>query len=164
MTWPEDLDRTLELPPESLDDLAPLGAAGAGPAVPRPERIQTVSLPLPLEERSRDDGQRAEDEHDRQIARELASRRLSIERREQRHRHTIERADQRHHHEQRLARRRQEARIVGAMLALVLASGVAWILMPDVQAAQIVFSTCFGAIGGYLGARSRGRGDREAGV
>ncbi|MCH9688541.1 MAG: hypothetical protein K0V04_44330 [Deltaproteobacteria bacterium] len=162
MSRPDDLERTLELPPEPVDDLAPLSEERPGPAQPRPDRFQTVSCPPPLEERSRDGNEREEDEHDRQIARELASRRLSIARREQRHRHTIERAEQRHRHEYRLQRRRQEARIVAAMLMLVVASGLAWITMPAVDAAQIVFTTCFGAIAGYLGARSRGRTEREA--
>ena len=96
MSRADDLDRTQELPPEPLDDLAPLQSTDSTP-VPRPERIQTISLPLPLDELSSDDV-----EHDRMIARELASRRMSIARREQRHRHSIERAEQRHRHEQRL--------------------------------------------------------------
>ncbi|MCA9650067.1 MAG: hypothetical protein H6712_18195 [Myxococcales bacterium] len=154
MSRADDLDRTQELPPEPLDDLAPLQSTDSTP-VPRPERIQTISLPLPLDELSSDDV-----EHDRMIARELASRRMSIARREQRHRHSIERAEQRHRHEQRLLRRRQEARIVAAVLVLVVASGLAWILLPAAEAAQIVFTTSFGAVAGYLGARSR-RDERQ---
>ena len=154
MSRADDLDRTQELPPEPLDDLAPLQSTDSTP-VPRPERIQTISLPLPLDELSS-----ADVEHDRMIARELASRRMSIARREQRHRHSIERAEQRHRHEQRLLRRRQEARIVAAVLVLVVASGLAWILLPAAEAAQIVFTTSFGAVAGYLGARSR-RDERQ---
>lgn len=147
----EELDRTLELPPETLDDLDDLETTSAGPAQPRPERIQTVSRPLPLE----DEGALAEDEQGRQIQRELASRRLSIARREQRHRHALQAAEQRHRHEQRLLRGRQEARIVAGVLLLVVTSGLAWITMPATDAAQIVFTTSFGAVAGYLGARSR---------
>ena len=154
MSRADDLDRTQELPPEPLDDLAPLQSTDSTP-VPRPERIQTISLPLPLDELSANDVA-----HDRMIARELASRRMSIARREQRHRHSIERAEQRHRHEQRLLRRRQEARIVAAVLVLVVASGLAWILLPAAEAAQIVFTTSFGAVAGYLGARSR-RDERQ---
>lgn len=149
MSTPVDLDRTQELPPESLDDLAPLQVSGSEPE-PRRQREQTISLPRPLDEWSSDDVS-----HDRQIARELASRRMSIARREQRHRHTLERAEQRHRHEQRLLRRRQESRIVAAVLVLVVASGLAWILMPVAEAAQIVFTTSFGAVAGYLGAKKR---------
>ncbi|MEX1365202.1 MAG: hypothetical protein AB1Z98_18890 [Nannocystaceae bacterium] len=149
MTWPEDPDRTQELPPETLDDLAPLAIRGSAPQ-PRQQRTQTVSLPLPLDDRSWDEA-----EQERQIARELASRRLSIARREQRHRHAVERAEQRHRHDQRLQRRRQEGRIVAAVLVLVVTSGLAWILVPAAEAAQIVFTTSFGAVAGYLGARSK---------
>jgi hypothetical protein len=145
-----ELDRTLELPPETLDDLDDLGSTVTGPIQPRPERIQTISRPMPLE----DVGASA-DEHHLRIARELASRRLTIERREQKHRHAIEEAEQRHRHEQRLARGRQEARIVGSVLLLVVLSGLAWITLPGTDAAQIVFTTSFGAVAGYLGARSR---------
>lgn len=138
-----------------IDDLAPLRCTDAEPQ-PRPPRAQTVSVPPPLDERSSDDV-----EFDRQISRELASRRLTIARREQRHRHAIELAEQRHRHEQRLSRRRQEARIVGAVLMLVVASGFAWITMPLAEAAQIVFTTSFGAVAGYLGARTRERDNRR---
>lgn len=155
---PDDLDRTLELPPETLDDLDDLEAAVAGPAQPRPERIQTVSRPLPLEVEDDDD-----EEQERQIARELASRRLSIARREQRHRHNLQLAEQRHRHEQRLLRGRQEARIVAGVLLLVVTSGLAWITMPSTDAAQIVFTTSFGAVAGYLGARSRRSDDHGPG-
>ncbi|MEM7158921.1 MAG: hypothetical protein AAF799_39150 [Myxococcota bacterium] len=155
MTKPFDPERTQELPPEPLDDLAPLQSTGSEP-VPRPPRTQTISLPPPLEERSS-----ANVEHDRQLERELASRRMSIARREQRHRHNIERADQRHRHEQRLQRRRQEARIIGSVLLLVVTSGLAWIVMPGADAAQMVFTTSFGAAAGYLGARNRGREDKN---
>jgi hypothetical protein len=147
----EQLDRTLELPPETLDDLDDIEITAAGPAQPRPQRIQTLSRPLALE----DDGAAEDEEHGRQIARELASRRLSIARREQRHRHELQLAEQRHRHEQRVQRSRQEARIVGGVLLLVVASGLAWITMPGLDAAQIVFTTSFGAVAGYLGARSR---------
>ncbi len=150
------LDRTLELPPETLDDLDEIEISLAGPAQPRPERIQTVSRPLSLEEESSLD-----DEQGRQIARELASRRLSITRREQRHRHELEQAEQRHRHEQRVLRSRQETRIVVSVLLLVVASGLAWIMLPATDAAQIVFTTSFGAVAGYLGARSRRGEDGE---
>lgn len=146
----EELERTLELPPETLDDLDELESASAGPAQPRQQRRQTVSRPL-LE----DDEQDEQNEQERQIARELASRRLSITRREQRHRHALQLAEQRHRHEQRLLRGRQEARIVAGVLLLVVTSGLAWITLPSTDAAQIVFTTSFGAVAGYLGARSR---------
>jgi uncharacterized membrane protein len=144
------LDRTQELPPETLDDLDDLEINVAGPAQPRPDRIQTISRPLALEDESSID-----DEQGRQIARELASRRLSIARREQRHRHELEQAEQRHRHEQRVLRSRQETRIVVSVLLLVVASGLGWIMLPATDAAQIVFTTSFGAVAGYLGARSR---------
>lgn len=152
-----ELDRTLELPPETLDDLDDLGSTVTGTVQPRPERIQTVSRPLPLEDLDKSTGGHTtlDDAHEREIARELASRRLSYQRREQRHRHAIEEAEQRHRHEQLLLRNRQEARIVLSMLALVVLSGLAWITMPSVDAAQIVFTTSFGAVAGFLGARSR---------
>lgn len=149
---PEDPDRTLELPPEMLDDLDELETTIAGPTQPRQARTQTVSRPLSLDD---DDDDEQEQEQERQIARELASRRLSIARREQRHRHAIQAAEQRHRHEQRLQRGRQEARIVAGVLLLVVTSGLAWITMPATDAAQIVFTTSFGAVAGYLGARSR---------
>lgn len=151
------LDRTLELPPETLDDLDDLEFDVAGPVERRPDRIQTISRPLSLED---DSG--PHDEQGRQIARELASRRLSITRREQRHRHEIEQAEQRHRHEQRLLRSRQETRIVVSVLLLVVASGLGWIMLPATDAAQIVFTTSFGAVAGYLGARSR-RGEEGDG-
>lgn len=138
-----------------IDDLAPLHSADSAPC-PRPPRVEIISRPLSLDERSSDDVA-----HDRQISRELASRRLTIARREQRHRHTVELAEQRHRHAQRLARRRQEARIVGAVLLLVVVSGFAWITMPLAEAAQIVFTTSFGAVAGYLGARTRERDSRR---
>ena len=149
-----DPDRTQELPPEPLDDLSPLESTGSAP-VPRPERIQTISTPLPFEESS------STDARDPQLERELASRRMSIARREQRHRHAIELGEQKHRHEQRLLRRRQEARIIGSVLLLVVTSGLAWIAMPGADAAQMVFTTSFGAAAGYLGARNRGRDDRS---
>ncbi len=155
MSRPEQPDRTLELPPETLDDLDELEETPAGPAQPRRERVQTLSRPRPLEEESLDD------ETGRQIARELASRRLSIARYEQRHRHELEQTEQRHRHEQRLVRERQEARIVASVLLLVVASGLAWITMPVTDAAQIVFTTSFGAVAGYLGARKRTNDDRD---
>lgn len=154
MPTPDDLDRTQELPAEPLDDLAPLESRGSSP-VPRPERIKTISCPLPLDERSSSDH-----EDDRRIARELASGRISIARREQRHRHAMELAELRHRHEQRLQRRRLEGRILAAVLMLVVASGLAWISLPKAEAAQVVFTTCFGAVAGYLGAR-RGPKERE---
>lgn len=150
----EQLD-PLELPPETLDDLDELEFTAAGPAQPRRERMQTFSRPRPLEEESIDD------ERSRQIARELASRKLSFTRHEQRHRHELEQAEQRHRHEQRLLRGRQEARIVGGVLLLVVVSGMVWITMPATDAAQIVFTTSFGAVAGYLGARSRRSDDTE---
>lgn len=148
----EPHDTTLELAPETLDDLDELEVTLAGPTQPRRERTQTFSRPRPLEEESLDD------EQGRLIARELASRRLSITRHEQRHRHELQQAEQRHRHEQRLLRGRQEARIVGSVLLLVVLSGLAWITLPSTEAAQIVFTTSFGAVAGYLGGRSR-RGD-----
>lgn len=151
MPTPDDLDRTQELPAEPLDDLAPLESRDSSP-VPRPERIKTISCPLPLDSNGR--------EEDRQIARELASGRISIARREQRHRHAMELAELRHRHEQRLARRRLEGRILAAVLMLVVASGLAWISLPKAEAAQVVFTTCFGAVAGYLGAR-KGPKERE---
>jgi len=158
-----ELDRTLELPPETLDDLDDLGSTVTGPVQPRPTRIQTISRPLPLEERSTAALANAgDDEHEHQLAREVASRRLAYQRREQKHRHVIEEAEQKHRHEQLLLRNRQEARIVLSMLALVVLSGLAWITMPSVDAAQIVFTTSFGAVAGFLGARSR-RGDPATG-
>lgn len=153
-----ELDRTLELPPETLDDLDDLGSTVTGPVQPRPNRIQTISRPLPLEDRSAVTTTisiSGDDEHEHQLAREVTSRRLAYQRREQRHRHVIEEAEQKHRHEQLLLRNRQEARIVLSMLALVVLSGLAWITMPTVDAAQIVFTTSFGAIAGFLGARSR---------
>jgi uncharacterized membrane protein len=152
-----DLDRTLELPPETLDDLDDLGSTVTGPIQPRPNRIQTISRPLPLE----DLGRASSDAHEHELAREVASRRLAYQRREQKHRHAIQEAEQKHRHEQLLLRNRQEARIVLSMLALVVLSGLAWITMPDVDAAQIVFTTSFGAVAGFLGARSR-RGEATA--
>ncbi len=151
-----ELDRTLELPPEALDDLDDLGSTVTGPVQPRPERIQTISRPLPLEDLHTSAlASTLDDEHERLLARELASRKLAYHRREQKHRHVIEEAEQKHRHEQLLLRNRQEARIVLSMLALVVLSGMAWITMPTVDAAQIVFTTSFGAVAGFLGARSR---------
>jgi hypothetical protein len=157
-----ELDRTQELPPETLDDLDDLGSTATGPVQPRPKRIQTISRPLPLDERvTATITSAGDDEHEHQLAREVTSRRLAYQRREQRHRHAIEEAEQKHRHEQLLLRNRQEARIVLSMLALVVLSGLAWITMPTVDAAQIVFTTSFGAVAGFLGARSR-RGDAPA--
>jgi Flp pilus assembly protein TadB len=157
-----ELDRTLELPPEPLDDLEDLGSTTTGPIVPRQERIQTISRPLPLEDLDRKAVEATlDDEGERMLARELATRRLAYQRREQKHRHAIEEAEQKHRHEQLLLRNGQEARIVLSMLALVVLSGLAWITMPTVDAAQIVFTTSFGAVAGFLGARSR-RNDAPA--
>ncbi|MCX4247612.1 hypothetical protein OEB96_43750 [Paraliomyxa miuraensis] len=150
-----DFDRTLELPAEPLDDLDELETTMAGPSQPRQTRKQIVSHPLSLDDDDDDDQQQ---EQELRIARELASRRLSIARREQRHRHAIELGDQRHRHEQRLLRGRQEARIVAGVLLLVVTSGLAWITMPNADAAQIVFTTSFGAVAGYLGGRTRREG------
>jgi uncharacterized membrane protein len=159
-----ELDRTLELPPETLDDLDDLGSSVTGPILPRPDRIQTISRPLPLEDLTTSTlSSASDDEHERQLVREVASRRLSYQRREQRHRHALQEAEQRHRHEQLLLRNRQEARVVLSMLALVVLSGLAWITMPDVDAAQIVFTTSFGAVAGFVGARSR-RSDTSPGV
>lgn len=147
-----ELDRTLELPPETLDDLDDLGSTVTGPVQPRPERIQTISRPLPLEDTAGPSSLAAtlDEEHER-----LLLARMAYQRREQRHRHALQEKEQLHRHEQLLLRNRQEARIVLSMLALVVLSGLAWITMPDVDAAQIVFTTSFGAIAGFLGARSR---------
>jgi hypothetical protein len=150
-----ELDRTLELPPETLDDLDDLGSTTTGPVQPRPNRIQTISRPLPLEERSASGIASSDEDHEHRLAREVASRRLAYQRREQRHRHGIEEAEQKHRHEQLILRNRQETRIVLSMLALVVLSGLAWITMPTVDAAQIVFTTSFGAVAGFVGARSR---------
>lgn len=146
-----DLDRTLELPPETLDDLDDLGSTVTGTVQPRPERIQTISRPLPLEEHTTSSlAATLDDEHER-----LLMARMAYQRREQRHRHALQEKEQVHRHAQLLLRNRQEARIVLSMLALVVLSGLAWITMPTVDAAQIVFTTSFGAIAGFLGARSR---------
>ena len=144
------LDRTLELPPETLDDLDDLGSTVTGTLQPRPERIQTISRPLPLEEHTSSLAATLDDEHER-----LLISRMAYQRREQRHRHALQEKEQQHRHDQLLLRNRQEARIVLSMLALVVLSGMAWITMPTVDAAQIVFTTSFGAIAGFLGARSR---------
>ncbi len=149
MSRPVDLDRTLELEPEPVDDLAPLESTSAGPTVPRQDRIQTVSRPLTLESRPPVVAR----EHER----ELESHRLSLERREQRHRHAIELAEQRSRHELLKSGRHHEGRMLVAMMGLVVASGLAWITMPDTEAAQIVFTTGFGAVAGYLGGRSQRR-------
>lgn len=152
-----ELDRTLELPPETLDDLDDLGSTVTGPVQPRPERIQTISRPLPLEEHASNAlAATLDDEHER-----LLVARMAYQRREQRHRHALQEKEQQHRHDQLLLRNRQEARIVLSMLALVVLSGLGWITMPEVDAAQIVFTTSFGAIAGFLGARSR-RGDAAA--
>jgi hypothetical protein len=147
-----ELDRTLELPPEPLDDLDDLGSTATGPIVPRQERIQTISRPLPLEEHVTTSAVATtlDDEHERVLV-----GRMAYQRREQRHRHALQEKEQQHRHEQLLLRNRQEARIVLSMLALVVMSGLAWITMPTVDAAQIVFTTSFGAIAGFLGARTR---------
>lgn len=147
-----ELDRTLELPPETLDDLDDLGSTITGSVQPRPERIQTISRPLPLEDAgiASSLASTLDDEHERMLV-----ARMAYQRREQRHRHALQEKEQLHRHEQLLLRNRQEARIVLSMLALVVLSGLAWITMPDVDAAQIVFTTSFGAIAGFLGARSR---------
>jgi uncharacterized membrane protein len=148
-----ELDRTLELPPEPLDDLDDLGSTATGPIVPRQERIQTISRPLPLEEHVTSAvATTLDDEHERVLV-----GRMAYQRREQRHRHALQEKEQQHRHEQLLLRNRQEARIVLSMLALVVMSGLAWITMPTVDAAQIVFTTSFGAIAGFLGARTTRR-------
>lgn len=156
MPWREDLDRTLELPAEPLDDLAPLESTTSGPTERRPDRIQTVSRPLPLSEEI----ETIADNTDEEIERELVSRRLSIARREQQHRHAIEMAQVRERQEARRRRAKQEARFLGAAIMLVVASGLAWIAFPMTDAAQIVFTTSFGVVAGYLGGRGRRLGSR----
>ena len=51
---------------------------------------------------------------------------------------------------------------MAAVLVLVVASGLTWILMPWAEAAQIVFTTSFGAVAGYLGAKTRREERQEA--
>lgn len=147
------LDRTLELPAEPVDDLEPLESTSAGEAQRRPERIQTVSRPAPLDPIS------VTSVEDPRAAQVLAARQMAIARREQDHRHAMQREEQRQRLEHRRFRRKQEGRIMVASLVLVVASGIAWMLMPDTTAAQIVFTTSFGALVGYLGGRSRKGGD-----
>ena len=154
MPWPDDLDRTLELPAESVDDLAPLESTTAGAVQRRrPDRIKTVSRPAPLDPIS------VSSPDDPGAAQVIAARQLAIARREQDHRHAMQREELLQRHEHRRFRRRQEGRIMAAALVLVVASGLAWMVLPDTAAAQIVFTTSFGALVGYLGGRSRRGGD-----
>jgi len=144
----EDLDRTLELPAEHVDDLEPLESTTAGPIEPRADRVRTTCRPQALDES-------LVETITESTERQLELRGLAIARREQQHRHALELAELRDRHEGRRHRVQQEARIVGAVLLLVVASGVAWIAMPVADAAQIVFTTSFGVVLGYLGGRSR---------
>lgn len=159
MSWPVDLDRTLELPAEHLDDLEPLESTTSGPAERRPKRIQTVSRPYPLEERSVSDDPEEQEQlriAREKVARKMAAQKLDSERREQEHRHALEVAEQRSRHEHRLRQGRQEAHILTAALVLMVGSGLAWIVMPVTAAAQIVFAASLGAVAGYLAGRRGG--------
>jgi len=161
MPRPEDLDRTLELPAEALDDLDPLESTTAGPVVPHPARTRTVARPLSPGD-SQDAFTEVYDSIEQPASQQVAIRRMAIARREQRHRHALELEEQRERHRRIRQRMQQETRLMGAVLLLVVASGLAWIAMPVVDAAQIVFTTSFGVAAGYLGGRSR-RGDSRAG-
>lgn len=153
MPWPDALDRTLELPAEPVDDLDPLESTTAGVMERRPPRTQTISRPAPLDEIS------VTESTDPRVAQVIAARQLAIARREQEHRHALQLQEMRERHEQGHYRRRQESRILAGALVLVVASGIAWMLLPQTEAAQIIFTTSFGALVGYLGGRSRRGGD-----
>ncbi len=144
----EDLDRTLELPAEHVDDLEPLESTTAGPIEARPDRVQTTYRPQAFDES-------LVETITESTERQVELRALAIARRDQQHRHAVELAELRHRHEGRRQRTRQETLVMGAVMLLAVSSGLAWIAMPVADAAQIVFTTSFGVVVGYLGGRNR---------